>query len=73
MATLLYDRTSDPEILTYQDKRDWWGGQVEIKFSQANYIRIFVGDNKGGVKCAGGVCKFFPPFSGVRIDSVVRF
>jgi peroxiredoxin len=73
IATLFYDRTTDPEIRTYRDKRDWWGAQLEIKFSQANFLRIFYGDNKGGVKCAGGVCKFFPPFSGLRIDSVVRF
>lgn len=73
VATLFYDQTTDPEIRTYRDKRDWWGGQLEIKLSQANFIRIFYGDNKGGVKCAGGVCKFFPPFSGLRIDSVVRF
>ena len=73
ILTLFYDRTTDPEIRTYKDQKNWLGGQIEIKFSQANFIRVFVGSNKGGVKCAGGVCKFFPPFSGVRIDSVVRF
>jgi len=73
ILTLFYDRTTDPEILTYKDQKNWFGGQIEIKFSQANFIRIFMGSNKGGVKCAGGVCKFFPPFQGVRIDSVFRF
>lgn len=72
-VTLIYDYTTDPEILTYKDKRDWLGAQLEIKFSQGNFVRIFFGSNKGGVKCAGGVCKFFPPFEGLRIDSVLRF
>jgi len=73
ILTVLYDRTDDPEILSVKDKKDWWGGQLEIKFSHAKSIRIFYGSNKGGVKCAGGVCKFFPPFEGLRIDGVLRF
>jgi len=73
ILTVLYDRTDDPEILSVKDKKDWWGGQLEIKFSHAKSIRIFYGSNKGGVKCAGGVCKFFPSFEGLRIDGVLRF
>lgn len=72
-VTLIYDYTTDPEILTYKDKKDWIGAQLEIKFSQGGFVRIFLGSNKGGVKCAGGVCKFFPPFEGLRIDSNLRF
>ncbi|MCX6562526.1 MAG: redoxin domain-containing protein [Candidatus Aminicenantes bacterium] len=72
-VTLIYDYTTDPEILTYKDKKDWIGAQLEIKFSQGSFLRIYYGSNKGGVKCAGGVCKFFPPFEGFRIDSNLRF
>jgi len=28
---------------------------------------------KGGVKCSGGVCKFFPPYEGFRLDAMLRF
>jgi len=73
ILTVLYDRTDDPEILAVKDKKDWWGCQMEIKLSHAKSIRLFYGSNKGGVKCAGGVCKFFPPFEGFRIDGVLRF
>ena len=73
ILTVLYDRTDDPEILAVKDKKDWWGCQFEIKFSHAKSIRFYYGSNKGGVKCAGGVCKFFPPFEGLRIDGVLRF
>ncbi len=72
ILTLLYDRTTDPKILTFKDKRNWWGGQLEIKFGR-HAVRIFYGSNKGGVKCAGGVCRFFPPFEGLRIDGLFRF
>lgn len=73
IATLFFDQTNDPEILFFKDKKNWPGGQIEIKFSNANSVRIFYGSNKGGVKCSGGVCRFFPPFEGLRIDAIFRF
>ena len=71
--TVLYDRTTDPRILSLKDKRDWWGAEVEWKLGQRSALRVFYGSNKGGVKCAGGICKFFPPFEGLRIDALVWF
>jgi len=73
VLTLLFDRTTDPQVLFFRDKKNWLGVQLEIKFSQANAIRIFYGAMKGGVKCSGGVCKFFPPFEGFRMDAILRF
>jgi hypothetical protein len=73
IITLLFDQTNDPEILTFKDKKNWWGGQIEVRVTHANSIRIFYGSMKGGVKCSGGVCKFFPPFEGLRIDAIFRF
>ncbi len=71
--TVFFDQTNDPEILFFKDKRDWWGVQLECRFRQANFIRIYYGSNKGGVKCSGGVCRFFPPFEGLRVDALLRF
>lgn len=73
VLTLLFDRTTDPQVLFFRDKKNWLGVQLEIKFSQANAIRIFYGAMKGGVKCSGGICKFFPPFEGFRMDAIFRF
>ncbi len=73
VLTLFFDQTTDPEILFFKDEENWWGGQVEVRFSRANSIKIFYGSNKGGIKCSGGVCKFFPPFEGLRIDALLRF
>jgi peroxiredoxin len=73
IMTALYDWTTDPKILSYKDKKKWWGAQLEWKFSQRSALRIFYGANKGGVKCAGGICRFFPPFEGLRVDALVWF
>lgn len=68
VATVFFDWTDDPEILFFKNKKQWGGIQCEFRFGQAASLRVFYGSNKGGVKCAGGVCKFFPPFEGLRID-----
>ncbi len=73
IVTILYDRTNDPKILSFKDKKNWWGAQIEWKFGKGSVVRVFYGANKGGVKCAGGICRFFPPFEGLRIDAVVLF
>lgn len=73
IATLFFDQTNDPEILFFKDKKNWPGVQIEIKFKAANSLRVFYGSNKGGVKCSGGVCRFFPPFEGLRVDAILRF
>jgi hypothetical protein len=73
ILTLHFDQTSDPLILFVKDKRDWLGLEFEVKFYQANSLKIFYGANKGGVKCSGGICKFLPPFEGLRIEGILRF
>ncbi len=73
ILTLLFDQTSDPLVRAVKDKRDWLGLQLEIKFTPANSVRIFYGSDKGGVKCSGGICKFFPPFEGLRLEGIFRF
>lgn len=71
--TVLYDFTEDPKIMTFKPQHDWWGAQVEFRYAGANAVRVFYGQNKGGVKCAGGICRFFPPFEGLRVDCFIRF
>ncbi len=73
VLTFLFDQTNDPQVLFFRDKKNWFGVQLEIKFLQANSVRIFYGAMKGGVKCSGGVCRFFPPFEGFRLDAIIRF
>ena len=73
VATVLYERTNDPAIVFFAKKKNWWAGQLEVKFGNAHSVRLFVGSTKGSTKCAGGVCRVFPPFEGVRLEAVLRF
>ena len=73
VITLLFERTSDPAIVFFAKKKNWWAGQVEVKLGGAHSLRMFMGSTKGSTKCAGGVCQIFPPFEGVRIEAILRF
>jgi hypothetical protein len=46
---------------------------VLYRFSSANNVKIFAGQQRGGLKCVNGVCKVFPPFEGVRAELTMRF
>ncbi len=72
IVTLFFEQSNDPEILFIKGKKNWWAGQIEVKISPANSIQIFYGSTKGAVKCSGGVCRFFPPFEGLRIEAILR-
>jgi peroxiredoxin len=73
VMTVLFERTSNPAIVFLAKKRNWWAGQVEVKFAGAHSLRLFIGSTKGSTKCAGGVCQVFPPFEGVRVEAILRF
>jgi hypothetical protein len=36
-------------------------------------FRVVVGDQRGGLRCSGGVCRQVPAFSGARLEVVARF
>jgi hypothetical protein len=73
IATLFFDQTDDPEVLFIKNKKNWWAGQIEVKISHSNTIRLFFGSSTGKVKCSGGICKYFPPFEGLRVEAILRF
>ena len=73
VLSALYERTTDPAILFVSGKKDYRAGQLEVRLPRGHSLRAFVGSTKGSVKCAGGVCRLFPAFEGVRVEAFVRF
>jgi hypothetical protein len=43
------------------------------KFTKDSNIRVFVGQQRGGLKCISGICRIFPPFEGARAELTLRF
>jgi hypothetical protein len=47
-------------------------GTISLNISSKVVIRLLAGQLRGGPKCVHGVCRIFPPFAGVRLETVVR-
>ncbi len=73
VVSALYERTTDPAVVFIAGKKDFWAGEFEVRFAGGHSLRLFVGSTKGSMKCAGGVCRLFPPFKGVRLEAFLRF
>lgn len=46
------------------------GGQWE--FMEGSVVRALVGQERAGLKCSGGACRFFPGFEGGRLELSMR-
>lgn len=73
VLTGLYERSTDPAVEYATGHRNYWAGQIEIRLPGGHALRLFAGSTKGSMKCAGGVCRLFPPFEGVRLEAFLRF
>lgn len=63
------------EYLTDKQTEDpiFPGGSVVYRIDDSSHIRLFGGRQKGGLKCSGGVCRIFPEFEGVQLETTLRF
>lgn len=44
----------------------------EWRFRPGSTLRLFYGGQRAGLKCSGGVCRFFPGFEGARVELSMR-
>ena len=51
---------------------NFFNGALQYNITTASSIRVFVGGTRGGLKCISGICRDFPPFTGARLEVVVR-
>jgi hypothetical protein len=51
----------------------YFNGGVLYRFTSESNIRIYAGQNRGGLRCVSGICRVFPAFSGARVELTLRF
>ena len=51
----------------------YFNGGVLYRFTSQSNIRIYAGQNRGGLRCVSGICRNFPSFSGGRVELTIRF
>lgn len=69
VATLGYEWTT---LQSSARTHHYFNGAIQWNITTASSIRVFVGGTRGGLKCVSGVCRVFPPFSGARVELVLR-
>jgi hypothetical protein len=69
VATLGYEWTT---LSSTAATHHYFNGALQWNVTTASSIRVFVGGTRGGLKCISGVCRVFPPFTGARLELVVR-
>jgi hypothetical protein len=48
-------------------------GSLTYKYLSDSSVQLFVGQQRGGLRCVSGVCKVFPPFEGVKLEWIQRY
>lgn len=48
-------------------------GGVLYRFTSDSSLRVYVGQNRGGLRCVSGICRNFVAFSGARAELTLRF
>ncbi len=66
--------TTGMEYTTRTDlPNTYFNGSVIYKFNASSNVKVFAGQQRGGLKCISGVCRIFPAFEGARLELTVRF
>lgn len=62
------------EYTTYIGLPQWYvNGGVLYRFTSESNVRLYVGQNRGGLRCVSGICRQFPAFNGARVELTLRF
>jgi len=72
-VTGTYEYSDQPPLGDGYFDRNYWAGEVLYRFTSDSYAKVFFGSTRGGLKCAGGMCRVFPAFEGVKVEVTLRF
>jgi hypothetical protein len=64
-----YDYTTEP----VQPHVHYLNGTLGWDITPSSVVRLFVGAERGGLRCVSGVCRVVPPFEGVKLSATLRF
>jgi hypothetical protein len=70
--TILMDRSNNPETVIFEGRDSWVGMQVQVRFLETGTVRVLWGSFQGKVVCSGGICRYLPPFRGLRIETIFK-
>ncbi|MGC4117559.1 MAG: DUF6029 family protein [Myxococcales bacterium] len=51
----------------------YYNGSVVVKYTSDSNVRLFAGQQRGGLKCVSGMCRNVQPFEGVKLEWTQRY
>ncbi|MBI5542489.1 MAG: hypothetical protein HY901_01260 [Deltaproteobacteria bacterium] len=51
----------------------FFNGSLLVKYQSDASVRLFVGQQRGSLKCVSGICRQFAPFEGVKLEWTQRY
>jgi hypothetical protein len=56
--------TSDKDV---SGRKNWLSGEIGYRLMQSHVITVSYGNERGGLACSNGVCRYIQPFEGLRL------
>jgi len=71
--TVILEATADPgevggdRLSLIEQYKGWWAAEADFNFLERHNLLLFVGQDRGGLKCTSGRCRYVDPFEGVKL------
>lgn len=65
-------RATSVRVTEYNSEKLWPVGEVVLTLG-SHQIKARYGQERGGLECSSGVCRYEPPFSGLKVTAISRF
>lgn len=66
--------TQGVEYLTLSGQPEWYlNGGALYRLTEKSYVKLFVGQQQGGLRCMNGICRTVPAYEGARAEIAMRF
>jgi hypothetical protein len=63
----ILDLSVQYEAGPYHLEDTWQQGFVSVRLGGSHVMLISYGSERGGINCTGGICRYVPPFKGLRL------
>jgi hypothetical protein len=68
-VTVSFETTGDPDERedNWLGQSYWLGFEMDVNFLQNHNLLLFAGQDRGGIKCTSGRCRYVDPFEGIKL------
>jgi hypothetical protein len=64
-AAVRFEWTTNPDDPSF--RTTWTSAEIGIRAGGGHAITLTAGQERGGLVCSNGICRFVQPFSGIRV------